>query len=118
MAIQKPLVIIDGAIQQIPAGDTLAGVSGGGIAISVVVDFGAEPVYSKQFDVAVPGAAVGQDVVITPSGRMPTGVDFDELEMDQLFAAGYVSASDTVTFRVDAIPGAVTGERRFNIQII
>jgi hypothetical protein len=84
----------------------------------VTLDFGATPVYSKVFTISHSGAQVSQNVIMVPSAKMPAGVALDELEMDALTVAAYVSAADTVTALVTAIPGPVSGQRAFNYQVL
>ncbi len=49
MAERRPLVVIAGVVQELPAGDTTAGATGGGggvsadVAGTVILDFGAAP---------------------------------------------------------------------------
>lgn len=85
----------------------------GATPVEVVVDFGSVPVWSKGATVSVIGAAVGMKVVMTASAE----TDGDELEMDGFMAAARVTATDTVEAFIQAFPGPVTGQRRFNLLI-
>jgi hypothetical protein len=90
----------------------------GGAAITVkTLDFGALPVTSKTFIFAHAGALTGQNVTAGPSGKMPDGLSADELEMDGLSIAAFVSANDQITAVVTAVPGPVSGQRNFNYQL-
>lgn len=85
---------------------------GGGITISAVtLDFGAVPVSSAGFSFSLAGATVGQRAIMVPAGAS------DELEMDGFTCAARVSATDTVTAYIAAVPGPVTGQRTFNISL-
>lgn len=91
---------------------------GGGSSItSVTLDFGSTPVFSKQFSFTVSGALLTQNVLISPSAKMPLGVDLDELEMDSINVAAYVSAANTISVLAVASPGPIVGQRNFNYQI-
>ncbi len=97
--------------------DDVAG--GGGVTIyTKTIDFGSIPRDSITTSFSHIGALINNKVIITASGSMPVGVDLDELEMDTLIASAYVSAADTITVIINAIPGPVSGERNFNYQII
>jgi hypothetical protein len=114
MATQKPLVIINGVIQQLPSGDTIGDSSS---IQSVTLDFGTDPVYSKQFSFTASGVVTTQNVLISPSAKMPAGMALDELEMDQLHCAAFVSGADTITAIITAMPGPIIGQRNFNYQV-
>ena len=116
MAIQRPLVLIGGEVRQLPIGDTLPG-SGGGAAVTEATVTFSPAQMSKVFTVAVPGALTSQRVVASVSGNMPTGVSFDELEMDPLAVYSFVSAADTVTLMINSLGGPVSGSRNINLMI-
>jgi hypothetical protein len=115
MATRKPLVLIDGAMSELPSGDSISVTASPVNAITL--DFGSTPIYSKQFTFSAPGAITSQNVVMVPSAKMPAGLDVDELEMDVLSCAAFVSAPDTITAIVTATPGPITGQRNFNYQV-
>lgn len=121
MAEHKPIVIINGRVQIIPAGDTLAASAlpaGGGGSVSVAevtVNFTSARAI-QTFTVAVPGATVGQKVMAAISAKMPAGVDMDELEMDPLTVAAAVTAADVVTLIVTSVTGSrIRGQRNINL---
>jgi hypothetical protein len=98
-------------IWSIPAG-------GSGPAISqITLDFGAAPVWSKTFDAALPGAAIGQKVMVSPSAAMPGALSSDELEMDGLTAFAAVTSPNSVRIVAAAGPGPVSGQRNFNLTL-
>jgi hypothetical protein len=84
---------------------------------SITLDFGAIPKRSKKFTWAADGALVGQNVLVVPSAKMPNGLAIDELEMDPLFVAAYVSAPNLVTAIVRSLDGPIKGRRTFNYLI-
>lgn len=75
---------------------------GGGITVTTVTINFTENTSAKFFDVALVGATVGQKVLATVSLNMPAGVDEDELEMDPLVVAGYVTTVDQVRLLVSS----------------
>jgi hypothetical protein len=91
--------------------------SGGGEIFSTTIDFGSTPSYSLTTNITHNGAVLTDRVMISISANMPPDVDLDELEMDSLIPSAYVSALDTITIIVNAIPGPITGQRNFNYQI-
>lgn len=95
--------------------------SGGGAGVTcttVTVDF-TEPLSEQFFDVALPGAVIGQKVLATVSLDMPAGVDEDELELDPLTVAGNVSTTDEVRLLVACTDGDVIyGQRNINVTLI
>jgi hypothetical protein len=100
-------------------GDVTISVSGGGGSITVkTLDFGAFPVFAQTFFFAHAGALTSQNVVMQGSAKMPGTLSPDELEMDGLVCAAYVSAADVITAVLTASPGPVSGLRTFNYQLI
>jgi hypothetical protein len=100
----------DGA-WSVPAG-------GAGLTISqVTLDFGASPVWSKSFDAALSGAAIGQKIMVSPSAAMPGALSSDELEMDGLTAFSTVISPNSVRIIAAAYPGPVSGLRNFNLTL-
>lgn len=85
---------------------------GGGAATQkqVILDFGSVPSYSK--------AIVFTDVDITPTSKvvMTAHAESDELEMDG-FVCSAQCGSGTATAYIHAVPGPVTGQRKFNYLI-
>lgn len=96
--------------------DTSGG-GGGGAIYSTTVDFTLES-YSLTVSFTHAGALTSNKIIMVPSADMPAGLSVDELEMDNFTVAAYVSAADTITAVITAIPGPVRGERNFNYQII
>jgi hypothetical protein len=111
-------------VTKIGAGNYLFGwadapASGGGsgaIVTEVQVTF-AQARAAGTFEVAVPGATVGQNVIATASASMPAGWSADELEADPLTVSGAVTATDVVTLIVTSIHGSPIGGPR-NINLI
>lgn len=96
--------------------ETIENRADAGILNTVTLDFGTTPVRSARFSVSHPGALVGQKVRISMSGTMPSGVAFDEFEMDSIVAIATVSAPDTITV-VARSSGFVTRSRNFIYQV-
>lgn len=92
--------------------------AGGAAAIEVVeVDF-TTAAASKFFDIAFASASVGQQVVVSPSLDMPTGVAEDELEMDPIVTAGRVLSAGNIRVFVASATGALlTGKRNINVMV-
>ena len=76
----------------------------------VTLDFGTVPTYSK--------AITFTDAEISPSSKvtMTAHAESDELEMD-VFSVAVQAESGTATAYIQAIPGPVTGTRKFNYLI-
>ena len=86
-------------------------------AVSINLDSTGAGVQSGIYTFAYP-CQLGQKVIMVPSAALdPTNYDFDELDMDNFTCAAYVSAANTITAFIMAIPGPVTGTRDFNIQV-
>lgn len=117
MAARKPLVINNGVVEQLQAGDTLDAPGGGGGGFTLSrheIDFGSTPRGGAFFDITISGVTAGQAVLATVSLDMPSGVAADELEMDPLCLAAHAIAADTV--RVLAAANApISGLRAINI---
>ena len=80
MTARNPLVIINGAVQELPSGDTVngAGGGGGGNSVTATVDFGGT--FSDKAQVVVTGQSwVTSGSEIVPQVLTPTGIDPDEM---------------------------------------
>lgn len=90
---------------------------GGATATAITLDFGSTPIQSKTFSFAHAGATTGQKIIVSVSGDMPSGVDFDELEMEPVVVVGRVSATDTIELQA-TVAGFITGKRNFNYMVL
>lgn len=118
MTQRKAIVLINGQLQELPAGDTLTGATGGGggsaAVTEVTLDFGSVPVGTKSFTFADAGVTTASRIVMTPSANPAPGRSFDELEMDSFMCAAVCLVDGTVSVAVTAHPGPVTGQYNFN----
>lgn len=93
-------------------GYTVASAGGGASWTEVEFDFGAAPLYNKQFtitDAAITDSS--KKVIVVPSGNAPTGGQSDEWEFDSIqFAA--LAAAGSATVYTSANPGPVSGKRK------
>lgn len=80
----------------------------GNVQVSVTLDFGSTPVYSKSFSFS--------DGTVTTSSKilMAAAASSDEYEMDGFSCSAYCAVDGTITAFVHALPGPVTGGRTFN----
>jgi hypothetical protein len=77
MAVQRPLVLIGGAVTQLPLTDSLPG-SGSGNAVAASLAFGAT--FTDKAQTVLTGLTwVAADSKIVPSVLTPSGVDPDEM---------------------------------------
>lgn len=87
--------------------------TGGGSSATVyqtILDFGSVPVYSKAITFTNAAISTNSKIVMTPHAES------DELEMDG-FSIAVQAGSGTATAYIQAIPGPVTGTRKFNYLI-
>lgn len=80
-------------------------------ATQVTLDFGSMPVRSKGFTFSDAVATTASKILMTPAA------DSDEYEMDGFACAAYCAANGVITTFVQALPGPVTGLRKFNYMI-
>lgn len=96
----------------------LAGGGSGIVCSEITVDF-TSLASEKFFDATLVGAVVGQKVLATVSLNMPSGVDEDELEMDPITVAGYVTTTDQVRLLVSSVNSSpIYGQRKINVTLI
>lgn len=84
MALKQPLVLTNGQIEQLQAGDTIPG---GAATVNIKqteVDFGSTPVSEATFTIIDVDVLVSSQIIGTLAYEAPTGKDLDELEMDKL----------------------------------
>lgn len=103
------------SIQQVIATQAWVNSTNSTNIVSVTVNFNTQKTINTTFTVA--GALTTQNIVMTPSLVMPSGLSQDELEMDTFICAAYVSAANTVQAIIQAYPGPVVGNRTFNLTI-
>ena len=100
------VLVWNGATWQALAAPGAPGVSSP--AASVTLDFGAVPVYGKGFTFSDASATPASKIVMAPAA------DGDEYEMDGFVCAAYCAVAGVVSAFVHALPGPVTGTRKFN----
>lgn len=97
----------------IPAWVNVPAPTGGGGSATVkqvTLDFGSVPVYSKSITFTDVSITASSKVVMTPHAES------DELEMDG-FVCSVQCGSGIATAYIHAVPGPVTGQRKFNYLI-
>ena len=90
MAERRPLVQIDGQVQELPQGDTIPGASGGGGGGGTTADV-IQSVDLGTFDLSVNTLDAGNEINIDM-----TGYEWVEVELD----GGSFGSSDTFAMRV------------------
>ena len=116
MTARNAIVLINGHLQELPAGDTLVGAGGGGgsaSVYSVTLDFGVTPVQSKTFTFADGNAVTSSKIVMTCAGPAD-GRSFDEMEMDTLHCVAACLTNGVISVVVTGDPGPLTGKYKFN----
>jgi hypothetical protein len=112
VALVKPIVIKEGRLQQISAGDYLAGP----VWQAFTVDFGAPGATSQVFDVAMPPAVAGDMITATVGLETPDGQAQSVLELNPIIVSAKSPTNGVVRLAVNA--GAViTGQRRINVVV-
>ncbi len=112
MATRRPLVIVDGQVQELPSGDIVSGAGSGAIALaSVTLDFGSVPTDSKAFSITDAAVTTLSKVVMVAS---PDG---DEYEMDGFSCAAHCAVNGTILAYIHAHPGPVSGTRKFQYLV-
>lgn len=82
-----------------------------------MLDFGDNPVYSKQFLIPLAAVTPAYNVMMSVSGEMPGGLMLDELEMDQIHCAAWAPSPGLIQAIITATPGPVIGPRNFIFHI-
>ena len=122
MSVSIAQGVVATALKQIVAGTNVTtsetdttitiNASGGGTATQkqITLDFGSVPSYSK--------AITFTDASITPTSKviMTAHAESDELEMDG-FVCSVQCGAGVATAYIHAVPGPVTGTRKFNYVI-
>ncbi|MFN0028418.1 MAG: hypothetical protein ACKV2O_14750 [Acidimicrobiales bacterium] len=120
MVARRPLVNVAGQLQELPSGDTVTGAGGAGVVTRVEIDFGTpgvdKPSYSKTFTVVDAGVSASSDVVVSPSGRVPTGRVGDDWAWDGLSLSA-LAGTGSFTLTAIANPGPVLGRRTVQYQV-
>lgn len=89
-------------------GDTGSQGPSGSTQYTVTLDFGSIPQINKSFSWSDAGAATSNKIIMVPAP------DSDEYEMDNFTCCAYCTVNGTITAYITAIPGPVTGTRKFN----
>ena len=110
---RRPLVIINGVIQELPAGDSVPAPASALPLKTVEVAFGPTSALSKVFTVTDPEAVAGvHAVVVQQAGRPPVGLDSDESEFTAVHFRADVLADGQITVYADSLTGPVMGPVR------
>jgi hypothetical protein len=113
---RRALVVIAGQTQQLPAGDSLAGVAGGASWTEVEIDFGSVPQYSKSFTIVDASVAASSLIMAVQSGTAATSRSADENGMDGL-VCNATAGTGQFTLNVFAVPGPVAGKYRVSYVV-
>lgn len=119
MVVRRALVIVNGEMQELPSGDTLAGTGGGGSLISgtVTLSFGAGSTVVSS-NTTVTGISTADQVIVSPSAVMANSTTYlDEYEFEQVMVVGDVPATNTLRIRAYST-GKIYGDRIFNYIIL
>lgn len=81
--VKTPLVLTNGEVEQLQAGDTLAGSSGTTIK-QIEVDFGTTPVSEGLFTITDVAVTNISNIIASMAYKAATNKDLDECEMDNL----------------------------------
>lgn len=111
MAVRRAIVIISGDMQELPAGDTLAGASGGGSATvyTAIVDFGAGAAKVVKTTIAN-GAVSGGSIIALCGHKAGAGRPADEVEMEPLVSSVGTVGSGTFDVFTHATQGGAHGQ--------
>lgn len=115
MTVRNPIVLINGRLQELPAGDTLVGAGGGGSATiySVTLDLGTTPVQSATLTFADGNASTSSKIVMTCEGPAD-GRSLDEIEMDMVHCVAKCLTNGVISVVVSGDPGRISGQYQFN----
>jgi hypothetical protein len=118
MAERNPLVIISGAVQELPSGDTVAGAASTGVPAlwtEVEIDFGTTPVTSKSFTLTDAAVTASSNVAVVQSAAPATGRGTDDALWDSITYAAKPAAG---SFTLHAYAtGAISGKRKIFYQV-
>lgn len=118
MTARNPLVVISGQIQELPAGDTVNGASGGSSSITQVeVDFGTTPVDSKVFTITDAAVTTASKIIAEVAYDAPTGKDLDEIEMDTILVSPGQAAAGSFQVFVRTTDGSYLADK-FKINYV
>jgi hypothetical protein len=113
MTLRRPLVLIGGAVQELPTGDSLPGAGGSATIYETEIDFGSTPVKSKTFTITDAGVSSGMKIIPTQSGNAATGRAADENELTVLSARAFAKTGSFDLY-VDCLNGLASGKFKFN----
>lgn len=116
MATRRPLVLIGGAVQELPAGDSVPGVGGAATIYEIEIDFGSTPVKSKKFTITDAGVSTGMKIMVDQSGNAATGRAADENEFTVLSARAFAKTGSFDLY-VDCLNGLASGKFKFNYML-
>jgi len=116
MALRRPLVLIGGAVQELPTDDSLPGTGGAATVYEIEIDFGSTPVKSKKFTITDAGVSTGMKIMVEQSGNPATGRSADENEFTILSARAFAKTG-AFDLYVDCLNGTALGKFKFNYML-
>lgn len=97
MAVRRPLVVIGGQTQQLPAGDTLPSAGGGGLSGLATVSAYQDNYYIEEA-VAAPGVAPANRIIAAIAPHAETDDNHEALLNLQVISAG--AGTNEIIFRL------------------
>lgn len=116
MVLRRPLVLIGGAVQELPTSDSLPGSGGAATIYETEIDLGVIPVKSKTFSILDAGILPGMKILVSQSGNAATGRFADENEMTILSARAFAKTG-AFDLYVNCLNGTALGKFKFNYML-
>lgn len=117
MAVKKALVLNNGQIEQLQAGDTLDGVGGGSAILNEAeIDFGTTPVNNKTFTIVDANIGTSNKILVFPSSNDATGQAGNDWEVDSAMFSAKANTGN-FTLYVNA-QFSISGNRKIYYQIL
>lgn len=116
MTVRRPIVLVNGRIEELSLSDTLPSAPGSAAIYSCEIDFGTTSAKEKTFTVTDPAIVNTDKILITHSAAAATGRSQDENEMDVLICRA-VSGVGQFTVYVNSLYGPVCGKYKLNYMV-
>jgi len=116
MAIKIPLVLTNGQVEQLQAGDTIAGTGGSAVLTETEIDFGTKPVNNKTFTVTDAGVSGSNKIIVIGSASNATGQVGNDWEVDSAMFSAKANTGN-FTLYVNA-QFSISGKRKIYYQIL